>query len=231
MTARLADATLVGFVNVAWDGADHAFLLDPKVRPDHQRRGIGTELVRRAALHAKRAGCEWLEVDFDEDGGLEPFYFQRVGSVRRGLGSSTSLSTVWDRERTLGLRKGILVALRIGNITLDCDDVLAVAQFWSQALGRPLDSGGSPGFASIGGADAQRVEPAWYFEKVPEPKQAKNRMHLDLIDPDPSAVQRLVGLGATVVAERAIQGGAHRWTVMQDPEGNEFCVAARSFTG
>ncbi len=61
------------------DGGDHAFLLDPKVRPDHQRRGIGRELVRLAALHAGRAGCEWLEVDFDEDAGLDSFYFRACG--------------------------------------------------------------------------------------------------------------------------------------------------------
>ena len=66
VTARDARGSLIGFVNVAWDGGDHAFLIDTKVRPDHQRRGIGTELVRIAARHAKEAGCEWLEVDFDE---------------------------------------------------------------------------------------------------------------------------------------------------------------------
>lgn len=75
VTARSADGTLVGFVNVAWDGGDHAFLLDTKVRPDHHRRGIGTELVRLATSHAKRAGCEWLEVDFDDESGLDSFYF------------------------------------------------------------------------------------------------------------------------------------------------------------
>jgi predicted enzyme related to lactoylglutathione lyase len=123
------------------------------------------------------------------------------------------------------------MALRIGNITFDCDDVLKVAQFWAAALARPLDPRSSAGFASIGGADAERVEPAWYFEKVPERKQAKNRVHLDFVDPDASAVDRLVGLGATVVAEHEIWGGTQRWTVMQDPEGNEFCVAAKSFTG
>lgn len=77
VTARAADGTLVGFVNVAWDGGDHAFLIDTKVRPDHQRRGIGTELVQIAALRAKEAGCEWLEVDFDEE--LAPFYFGACG--------------------------------------------------------------------------------------------------------------------------------------------------------
>jgi len=72
VTARAHDGRLVGFVNVAWDGGDHAFLLDPKVRPVDQRQGIGTELVRIAALHARDAGCEWLHVDFDEH--LAPFY-------------------------------------------------------------------------------------------------------------------------------------------------------------
>jgi GNAT superfamily N-acetyltransferase len=60
-TARLEDASLIGFVNV--DGGDHTFLLDTKVRPDHQRRGIGTRLVKITALHAQSAGCEWMEVD------------------------------------------------------------------------------------------------------------------------------------------------------------------------
>ena len=77
ITARPGDGSLVGFVNVAWDGRDHAFLLDQKVRPDHQHAGIGTELVRRAAAHAREAGCDWLHVDFDDD--LAPFYFGACG--------------------------------------------------------------------------------------------------------------------------------------------------------
>jgi hypothetical protein len=120
--------------------------------------------------------------------------------------------------------------LRVGNITFDCDDVLKVAHFWSDALGLPLDAGSGPNFASIGGGDPDRVQPAWYFERVPERKQAKNRMHLDLVDPDPSAVQRLVGLGASVVGTHRF-GDRHSWTVMQDPEGNEFCIASKSLTG
>ncbi len=79
VTARNSDGVLIGFVNVAWDGGDHAFLIDTKVRPDRQRCGIGTELVRRAAQHAKEAGCEWMEVDFDE--GLAPFYYDACGFV------------------------------------------------------------------------------------------------------------------------------------------------------
>jgi len=77
VTARTADEAAVGFVNVAWDGGDHAFLLDPKTHSAFQHRGIGTRLVEVAARHAKGAGCEWLHVDFDR--ALEPFYFDACG--------------------------------------------------------------------------------------------------------------------------------------------------------
>jgi ribosomal protein S18 acetylase RimI-like enzyme len=77
VTARTADGALVGFVNVAWDGCDHAFLLDTKTRGAFQRTGIGTAVVRLAALHARAAGCEWLHVDFEPH--LAPFYFAACG--------------------------------------------------------------------------------------------------------------------------------------------------------
>ena len=80
------------------------------------------------------------------------------------------------------------MAARIGNITFDCDDVLKLTAFWSAVLGRPLDNGSSEFFASIGGADGERQEPAWSFNMVPEPRRAKNRVHLDLVNPDPVAV-------------------------------------------
>ena len=107
--------------------------------------------------------------------------------------------------------------------------MLKLAAFWSAVLGRPLDKGSSEFFASIGGSDGERREPAWYFNKVPELKQAKNRVHIDLVNPDPDAVNELVRLGATVIGKHQIPG--QRWTVMHDPEGNEFCIAAKSFTG
>jgi GNAT superfamily N-acetyltransferase len=83
-TAHLADGTPVGFANVAWDGCDHAFLLDPKVRLDLQRQGIATELVRVAARQAAEAGCEWLHVDFRDE--LAPFYFGACGFAPTAAG-------------------------------------------------------------------------------------------------------------------------------------------------
>ncbi|HVA44284.1 MAG TPA: GNAT family N-acetyltransferase [Acidimicrobiales bacterium] len=79
VTARGASGTLVGFTNVAWDGGVHAFLLDPKVRPSQQRRGIGSELVRLASDRAREAGCEWLHVDFEDAERLGRFYFVACG--------------------------------------------------------------------------------------------------------------------------------------------------------
>ena len=64
--------TLVGFVNVAWDGGIHAFLLDTTVHPAHGRRGIGRRLVALAAAEAQARGMEWLHVDYEPH--LEPFY-------------------------------------------------------------------------------------------------------------------------------------------------------------
>ena len=72
-----AAGRLVGFVNVAWDGGIHAFILDTVVKPEMQRRGIGVELVRRAVAGARDAGCEWLHVDFEPD--LEAFYLEACG--------------------------------------------------------------------------------------------------------------------------------------------------------
>lgn len=119
--------------------------------------------------------------------------------------------------------------LTVANIGLDCADVSKVATFWSAALGRPVDVGSSEGFASIGGGDAARGEPAWFFHKVPEPAVAKNRVHVDLISPELDAVETLLGLGATVVQHHDL--GFHSWTVMEDPEGHVFCVAAKVYTG
>ena len=104
MTARLPDGKLIGFVNVAWDGGDHAFLLDTKVSSSFQRRGIATALVRAAAQHAKTAGCEWLHVDCDEP--LGPFYFDACGfkPTTAGLIHLFSLQTSaeWDRAERRG---------------------------------------------------------------------------------------------------------------------------------
>ena len=75
---------LVGFVNVAWDGGIHAFLLDTLVMSNIRRQGVGTKLVDVAVTEARAAGCEWLHVDFDDH--LRPFYFDVCGFVPSNAG-------------------------------------------------------------------------------------------------------------------------------------------------
>lgn len=65
-------ARLIGFVNVAWDGGLHAFILDTTVHREFQRRGVGLRLVAAAASGATKRGVRWLHVDFEPK--LEEFY-------------------------------------------------------------------------------------------------------------------------------------------------------------
>jgi hypothetical protein len=110
------------------------------------------------------------------------------------------------------------MATYIKSVTFDCRNALTVARFWAGALGGELDEDSTE--------DKAYVEaPGWggpnlWFQKVPEPRTAKLRMHFDLRAPDgvAAAVKRLSALGATVADD---QGDL---VVMQDPEGNEFCV-------
>lgn len=106
----------------------------------------------------------------------------------------------------------------IKSVTFDCADALVLGTFWAAALGSDLDEDST--------SDKAYVEPAgWggpslWFQRVPEAKTAKNRQHFDLRAPGSIAdeVKRLEALGATV----QIPGDG--LVVMQDPEGNEFCV-------
>jgi predicted enzyme related to lactoylglutathione lyase len=123
------------------------------------------------------------------------------------------------------------MTVQIASVTFDCSDALVVGTFWSAALDRPLDPQASSEYAAIGfagrrdsGGWASADDPTWLFVQVPEAKVAKNRVHLDVVAPDVDAeVARLVDLGATRVADMEEYG--YTWTVMTDPDGNEFCVA------
>ncbi|MEJ7622648.1 MAG: GNAT family N-acetyltransferase [Pyrinomonadaceae bacterium] len=77
---------LIGFVNIAWDGGEHAFLLDTAVHRDYRRIGLGRGLVERAIAETRRRGPKWLHVDFEPH--LEKFYREagfrdtRAGLIR-----------------------------------------------------------------------------------------------------------------------------------------------------
>ena len=106
----------------------------------------------------------------------------------------------------------------IKSMTFDCADALVVAAFWAAALGSDVDGDSTSTKAYV--EPAGWGGPALWFAAVPEPKTAKNRLHIDLRAPTTvtEEVQRLIGLGGRVVRDGA------DLVVMADPEGNEFCV-------
>jgi len=110
--------------------------------------------------------------------------------------------------------------LRPGMVTIDCGDPQALAGFWTEAAGYRIESDFGE-FLVLRSADGTAV--AIGLQKVAEPRIGKNRVHIDWVADDRTEeVARLTKLGATVLGEHEVPG--LRWTVLADPEGNEFCV-------
>lgn len=107
-------------------------------------------------------------------------------------------------------------------LVLDCADPEKLAEFWGPALG--YDHLGSVG--SYVALVPQRPDGVGLLlQRVPEPKQGKNRMHLDIKTPNVEPeVERLVALGAKRLSDSPMEEHGSQWVVMNDPEGNEFCV-------
>jgi hypothetical protein len=117
------------------------------------------------------------------------------------------------------------MTLRLGEIVIDCADHVVVVPFWLEALGDYQRVEVNEQYVAIAPLERAVGRPPILFQKVPEPKVVKNRVHLDLRGPSMAEeVERLTGLGATFIAERSL-GPSVTWTVMADPEGNEFCIA------
>jgi len=112
------------------------------------------------------------------------------------------------------------------NVTFDCHDPKAVASFWSAVTGYLVEEVASPGNPYWVASPPDKSRPRLVFVSVPERKERKNRVHLDVlpVDRDQSKeLERLLGLGATVVDDRRdLNPGG--WVVLADPEGNEFCL-------
>src|SRR6476646_5932596 len=106
----------------------------------------------------------------------------------------------------------------VKSVTFDCSDPLALAAFWAAALGSNVDEDSTASRAWV--EPAGWGGPTLWFQRVPEPKTAKNRQHFDLraMGPVDEEVERLVALGASVLNTDG------DLVVMADPEGNEFCV-------
>ncbi|MFJ3406016.1 VOC family protein [Promicromonospora sp. NPDC090134] len=122
---------------------------------------------------------------------------------------------------------------RIHDVVFDCRHPASLARYWAVVLDgyavAPYDDEELARLRTLGVHDPEDdpsvlVEgpagaPRLFFNRVPEPKTVKNRVHLDVRAPDRDAeVARLVAAGASEV-------GRHEdWVVLADPEGNEFCV-------
>ncbi|MFC4396750.1 MULTISPECIES: VOC family protein [Micrococcaceae] len=117
------------------------------------------------------------------------------------------------------------MSLRIQAIAVDSTDPSIPAAFWEKALGwrRTHEEDDEIVLEPPAGSTEDGVLPDLLFLKVPEQKELKNRLHLDLRPEDQDAeVARLEELGARQVSVG--QGVAATWVVMADPDGNEFCV-------
>ncbi len=115
------------------------------------------------------------------------------------------------------------MSLRVTEVVIDCADHGRVVDFWASALGYERREVNEQ-YVALVPPEREVGRPPLLFQKVPEPKTSKNRVHLDFhADVMADEVARLVGLGATVLAERSL--GDFAWTVLADPEGNEFCVS------
>ncbi len=133
-------------------------------------------------------------------------------------------------------------------VTFDAADPHELARWWAGLLGYQIEDAHDLvtrllAAGTVGEADVVQVEgrlflagavaasdpedggPRLFFQRVPEPKTAKNRVHLDVaVPPDEldDEVQRLCAAGATLTGYNTYPG--HRAAVMRDPEGNEFCL-------
>jgi len=110
-------------------------------------------------------------------------------------------------------------------IAVDCADAPTLARFWADVLGRQVAEDSTSEHVTLLAGDGDTSRPLIIFNKVPEPKIVKNRLHLDLVSETFDAeTERLLGLGAQRL--RDLQGDKVRWTTFADIEGNEFDLVA-----
>ena len=114
---------------------------------------------------------------------------------------------------------------KIGWIQTDCQDPERLAAFWGAVLGVEIEDrfGDPPQYVNLGPAtpDGPRV----CFQRVPEAKMTKNRVHLDVAVQDvDAAASRITELGGKRLPHQDYHEDGYSWRIMADPEGNEFCL-------
>jgi predicted enzyme related to lactoylglutathione lyase len=115
---------------------------------------------------------------------------------------------------------------RLDSVTIDCHDPERLAAFWASVFGTAEEwRGGDPvQYIDLGATDGS---PVIRFQRVPEPKTVKDRIHLDLrVDDLEEACRRVIELGGTRVEQADFREYDVTFRVMLDPEGNEFCLVS-----
>jgi hypothetical protein len=110
-----------------------------------------------------------------------------------------------------------LPADRLHGVVVDCADPVAIATWWAQVYDAELVVHEQRGYATVQNVPGMPIL-TMDFVPVPEPKTVKNRIHWDVVTPDVGA---LTAVGATVLRR---PDDDIAWTVMADPDGNEFCA-------
>ncbi|HEY0218111.1 MAG TPA: VOC family protein [Cellulomonas sp.] len=112
-----------------------------------------------------------------------------------------------------------MTTMAVGMITFDTTDAVGLATWWARHVGGTAQDQADGWFVTV-----TSDGPTLAFQKVTDPTPGKNRIHLDLHVPDRAATaQELIADGATLVAEQQMPGFC--WTVLADPDGNQFCLA------
>jgi predicted enzyme related to lactoylglutathione lyase len=109
-------------------------------------------------------------------------------------------------------------------VVIDCEDPSRLAGFWHRSVGGVINTEtASPGWVEIEG-----IAGLGYlaFQRVPEPKRIKNRVHLDYLVDDLDAMTTIAIEGGAVVVGEVVEEQTNRFQVMRDPEGNEFCLVS-----
>lgn len=117
---------------------------------------------------------------------------------------------------------------RLDSVTIDCHDPERLAPFWAAVFGKVEEwRGGDPvRYIDLSETDGS---PVLRFQRVPEPKTVKDRIHLDLrVDDIDQACERVIELGGARVEQDDFHEYGVVFRVMLDPEGNEFCLVSGS---
>jgi Glyoxalase-like domain len=117
--------------------------------------------------------------------------------------------------------------VRIGSVVVDCNDFDQMSAFWQEALHYVPRAPAEDGWVVLADPRGGNVNVA--LQQVPEPRSGKNRLHFDLYTDDQAGeVERLLGIGAT--RHPRTPEPDDDFIVLEDPEGNLFCVVDTSGT-